>query len=653
MISNVIIFIAAFTVNLREIPAKLYNLTKKICFMCGINGFSFRNEELAGRMNDIVRHRGPDDDGVFSDGNVTLGHRRLKIIDLSKKASQPMSDSEGSLWITFNGEMYNFKEVRKDLEDKGYEFVSMSDTEVILYAYREWGTDCVKRFNGMWAFALYDKKNGIIFMSRDRLGKKPLYYTVKDGNIIFSSEIKPIFEHKIEKKLNMKAVSSFLSYRYVLGKETMFDGVFKLLPAHNMIFNMGRGEIERVWEYWDIERSTTNPSEADALKNTEDALLKSISYRQISDVPIGSINSGGLDSSLVTAMMSTLREEPVKSFTVKFPEEGFDETPFARMLANHCKTMHKEITIDTSNFMNLMKEYVKNKDMPTGVPNEIALYMLFKEIKKSATVVLSGEGADELFAGYSRIFRSPFDFERMKEAGKNYPEKYPALAKKYNGKMFKDELDHFLFLYSYFPDDEKNSFLREEARKDFRSLFEEYYERIDGDYYRRISYIFLKLHLPVLLARLDNSSMRSAVEGRTPFLDYNVVDTIFSMPFSMKNPWKSEDDKKEAESKNCDEIAEKHDTVKYILKRVAEKYIPMKIIERKKQGFPLPLQKWFGKDLLNDAKILLLSEESRISMVANQEKLGEWIKKKEDGGPGFGQKLWTLVSLELWLREWF
>jgi len=626
--------------------------------VCGINGFTFRDESLAEKMNELLVHRGPDSGGLFSDDNITLGHRRLKIIDLTERAAQPMSDTEKKVWIVFNGEIYNFRELRKELECRGYEFMSNSDTEIIIYAYKEWGYECVKRFNGMWAFAIYDSDSKKIFLSRDRVGKKPLYYCQRGEHIIFSSEIRPLFVHDIEKTLNKKAVSSYLSYRYVLGEETMFKGIYKLLPAHNMIFDIKKGVTESVWEYWDVEKKSIRIGEVDAINGVERLLKDSISFRQISDVPIGSINSGGLDSSIITAMMASINKKPIRTFTVKFLEKGYDETPFARMLANHCNTPHKEIIVDTGNFLEAMKDYAKNKDEPIGVPNEIALYMLFREIKKSVTVVLSGEGADEIFAGYSRLFRSPYDYRRLKRLEKMdlsvYKRKYNSLYKKYQGRFFKEEVDHFMFLYNYFPDQEKNFILKEEAKKDFRLLFKRCFDTIKGPYEKRISYFFLKLHLPLLLAKLDNSSMRSAVEGRTPFLDYRLVNMVFNLPFKLKTPWKSESDRKEAETKNCDEIAENLDISKYILKRVGESYIPHTIIERKKQGFPLPLQKWFKTDFLKEAKKLLFSEDSKIGMVADMKNLNKWVKKGiESADDNFGQKLWMLVSLELWLREWF
>mgnify|MGYP001560531786 CR=1 FL=1 len=621
--------------------------------MCGINGFTFENHELIKKMNDLLVHRGPDSSGIYKDEKISLGHRRLKIIDLSEKASQPMFDSENKIAIIFNGEIYNFKELKKELE-KDYKFKSNSDTEVIIYAYKKWGYNCVEFLNGMWAFAIYDKGKNKLFLSRDRLGKKPLYYTLLNNKLIFSSEIRPLFVHAIKKDLNKKSISSFLSYRYVLGEETMFEGIFKLLSGYNLVFDLNEDKIEKIWEYWDLEHNEININENEAKKNVDYLLTDSVSLRQVSDVPIGSINSGGLDSSLISAIMAKINDNPINTFTVKFPEKGFDETYFAKLLADYCNTIHKEIIIDTSNFLDIMKEYSKKKDEPIGVPNEIALYLLFKEIKKSVTVILSGEGADEIFAGYSRIFRSPYDYERLNKI-KNIEDykKNPSLYKKYNGKFFKNELEHFLFLYNYFPNEEKNFILKENFISDFSHLFKKYFDN-NLNYQKKISYAFIKLHLPGLFARLDNSSMASAVEARCPFVDYRLVNLVYNLPFNLKNPWKSEEDKKLAENKNCDEIAEVHDHLKYILKKVSKDYIPEEIINRKKQGFPLPLQKWFKEDFYEESKNLLLSEGSRIRMVANIDNLKEWIENKGNiRDEQFGQKLWMLLSLELWLKEWF
>jgi asparagine synthase (glutamine-hydrolysing) len=631
--------------------------------MCGINGFNFQNTEIIKRMNDKIRYRGPDDEGIYINEDISLGHVRLKIIDLSEKAKQPMCNETGNLWITYNGEIYNFQELRAELEAKGHKFKSKSDTEVVLHAYEEYNTKCVNRFNGMWAFCIYDKKRKILFLSRDRVGKKPLYFYSKNKRFIFSSEIKAILEHNIKKELNKKAVSSFLSYRYVLGEETFFKKIKKLLPAHNMIYDLKKKKIKRIWEYWDLPQQGNKIPENLAKKIVEDLIKRSIEYRKISDVPLGVILSGGLDSSLIAAMLSRIEQKEgkqINTFTVKFPEKGFDETRFAEIVAKKYNAKYFEVKVSTNNFLEIMREYIKYKDSPVGVPNEIALYLLSKEIKKNVTVVLSGEGADELFAGYGRKFASIFDFERLKilEKSKNGSEKYKkefhALYKKYKGKFFRTELDHFLFLYNYWSNEEKNLILKEEAKNDYRGIFEKYFRKSTGNYHQKMSYLFIKLHLPGLLNRLDNPTMTNAVEGRAPFLDYLLLEFVYNLPRELKTRWKSKDDFVAAGFKTCDEISEIHDIPKYILKEIAKGYLPKDIVERKKQGFPLPLDLWFRVDFLEKSQNLLLTKDSKIRSVIKQEKLKEWIRNNIKGEDRkFGQKLWMLVSLELWLREWF
>ncbi len=627
--------------------------------MCGINGFNFKDENLVRAMNDKIRYRGPDGEGIFCD-KVSLGHRRLKIIDLSDNAKQPMSNENGDLWIVFNGEIYNFQELRKELEPK-HKFKSKSDTEVILHAYEEWAFDCVNRFNGMWAFCIYDKKKQIFFLSRDRLGKKPLHYYFKDKKFIFSSEIKAILQHPIKRELNKAAVSSFLSYRYVLGEETFFKDIKKLMPAHNLVFDLKKNRIERVWEYWDLPQEEIEISEEEAKKGVDELLAKSVRYRKISDVPLGVILSGGLDSSLITALLAIEEKKEnkqVNTFTVKFREEGFDETKFAKIVANNYNTKYFEVVLDTSNFLEVMKEYTKYKDEPIGVPNEIALYLLAKKIKENVTVVLSGEGADELFEGYGRIFTSARDYriinrlKKMPDGLKVYKTKFSNLYKKY-GTFFESELEHFLFMYKWWTDKEKDFILLPEAKQDLSVFFQDYLNKFNADYEKKISYLFLKLHLPGLLNRLDNPTMANAVEGRAPFLDYLLVEMVFNLPCEYKTKWKINEKVKNSLNKNCDELSEKKNTSKHILKKVAEKYLPLAIANREKQGFPLPLDKWFKEELSKVSKDMLLSEDAKIKHVINQKKLAEWIDSDYRDIRKFGQKLWMILSLELWLREWF
>ena len=618
--------------------------------MCGINGFSFENKGLLDKMNQATHHRGPDATGTFIEG-VSLGHNRLSIIDLSEKGKQPMSNEDGTIQITFNGEIYNFQEIRKELEGK-HTFKSHSDTEVIVHAYEEWGQECVKKFNGMWAFCIYDKKKNILFLSRDRFGKKPLFYTVHKGTFIFSSEIKGILQHQIKKELNKTAVSSFLSYRYVLGEETFFKNIYKVLPAHNLIFDLKTKKLTHT-EYWDLDLTEAKVSEQEAKKKVSALLQQSIAYRKISDVPLGVILSGGLDSSLITAMLARQEKKPINTFTVKFNEEGFDETIFAKKVAKDAKAHYHEVKIDTSNVLTLMKEYSKHKDEPIGVPNEIALYLLSKKIKEKVTVVLSGEGADEVFEGYGRIFSSVREYELLKSKGNDYKKSLPVLYAKYEGRTFATEEEHFNFLYGYWSEEEQNEIVQGDAKKEWKKFMTPYFTKVKNmPYGQKISYVFLKIHIPGLLARLDASTMASAVEARAPFMDYMLAGYGVNLPSTLKTKWALAQEEYDKGGENTDTLSEIKNTSKYVLKEVAREYLAREIIERKKQGFPLPLQQWFGAHFEKIVKELLLSQKAHIAKVIDQKKLELWMNKNREKKE-YGQKVWMLVSLELWLQEWF
>ncbi len=633
--------------------------------MCGINGFSWKDREKITRMNDAIKRRGPDDDGFFLDNNVTLGHVRLAIIDLSKKAHQPMKyEKDGDVvWIVYNGEIYNYKELRKELENKGYTFMTKSDTEVILAAYLEWGTECVHKFNGMWAFAIYDVNKGKLFLSRDRLGIKPLYYYITDDkNIIFSSEIKAILQHEIKRKINRNKLGEFLMFRGVVGEDTLFMGIKKLLPGHSMMYDI-RNKSFDVWRYWSIRANPEyeNISFEDAIKKLDNLLEKSVKRRLVADVKVGAILSGGLDSSMVAAYMKKFSDNVI-TFTVRFIDSKFDEGEYARKVSSHIGSEHHEIYIDFYKYIEGMEEYAKIKDEPIGVPNEVALFLLSKYIRKMGVyVVLSGEGSDEIFYGYSKIFRSPYDLERLR-IFMNYSDplsklkvELPSLYDRYNGQLILTLIDMILFRYPYWPKDVVDSILNDHDHNEARgyvNVFSRILNEINHDEYHKLSYFFLNIHLPILLNRVDNATMENAVESRVPFLDHELVEFVFSLPNHFKNPWKSWKDYMEASTKTSDEIAEKHDISKYILKKLAESQIPEEIINRKKMGFPIPFLEWKDK-LIMYAEKKLLSKDSKILEYVPRKIIRDLIHKFKMNDSNYAiQRIWMLISLELWLRNW-
>ncbi len=652
--------------------------------MCGITGVYDFNARLqpsikkvATRMTKLLAHRGSDDRGVHQvDKHCVLGHARLSILDLSKAGHQPMADGDKHVWITFNGEIYNFEEIRNELIAKGHNLTSQTDTEVILYAYKEWGIDCIKRFNGMFAMALYDTQTQSLFIVRDRLGIKPLYYTrhrdTKGKDIfIFSSEIKSLLAYPgCNKKLNKQAISSYLSFRYSLGEETLFENIYSLQPGTYMVIAKD-GSTETV-PYWDIPQlPRRDRGEEYYAKQVKELLTDSVKLRMISDVPLGAYLSGGLDSSLVVAIMSRLTDKPVKTFTIGFSEKEYNEFEYARLVADMYKADHHEILLQPDKYVETLKKLIKYKDLPLSVPNEVPLYIMSKELKKHITVVLSGEGADEIFGGYGRLFRSPTDYKKMKLL-RLFPKSvvkrfFPDFIKKYgrNGKLrkFASPTDHFLHLYTYFPFEEKKFLFTDEMNAlladDFRvkNMFKKCFAKYKNyTYEEQMLFVFEKMHLPGLLGRVDTSTMATTVEGRVPFVDHRLVSFVLSIPRKYKIKWKSFGDRVASLFKTSDDISEKHDTIKHILKKAFRGYLPPPVVHRKKIGFPVPLDYWFKNDFKKLIQDALLSDKARIKNVINQQNLARWIQfniQNPEKDKKFGQKLWMIYNLELWLQEYF
>ncbi|HUS49420.1 MAG TPA: asparagine synthase (glutamine-hydrolyzing) [Candidatus Paceibacterota bacterium] len=636
--------------------------------MCGIIGIIHDKKEKINKNNFKVlvhslKHRGPDDWGILHEEDFSFGHRRLSVIDLSKNARQPMSDEEKNIFITYNGEIYNFLEIKDELIKKGHKFQSKSDTEVIIESYKEWGINCIKKFNGMFAFGLYDERKNEFYLVRDRLGIKPVYYSNFDNKFVFCSELKGIINcPSFKKELNFKAVSCFLSFRYCLGRETYFKNVFQLEPGHYMKIKNDRQQIIK---YWDIDLGKRKKWMDKKYKRKIKHLIEdAVKKRTISDVPLGSYLSGGIDSTVILDAMSKNSSKPVKTFTVSFKEKGFDETYYSSLAAKKFKAENLKLTIEGKDYLKHMRELIKYKDQPLGMHNEVAVYLMAKQLKKYVTVVLSGEGADEIFSGYGRLFKSPFDYYKLKIIEK-FPEfiqkrliKITNLDKNLLGKT---QLDFFLTKYSYFPLEEKNEIYNEEMKKIANNdkhlikLFKEKFKEAKSrNFYDKINFVFEKLHLPGLLLMMDATSMATGVEVRVPFVDHRLVQETFNIPSRYKIKWKSLRDFFRALLKPSDDFSENEDTTKFILKEIYKKEIPEEIIERKKMVFPVPLNSWFKEDFNKLVKKELLNKNSKIKLVFNQEKLKNWIEKKEKGNdPIYGRKIWLILNLEYWLREYF
>lgn len=642
--------------------------------MCGILGqISFKNSQLSNieqfkRALDLQGHRGPDSSDVVVNDSYIFGHRRLSIIDLDSYANQPMISSCGNYIIVFNGEIYNYQEIRKDLLEKKYLFKTTSDTEVLLNAFIEYGIDCIEMFIGMFAFAVYDKGKDEFYIVRDRLGIKPLYYTNKDGVLIFSSEIKSILAlTENDYQLNTEAISSYLSFRYPILGDTFFNGIHSLLPAQYI--RIHKGEISIV-EYWSLvdcfRQQKIDKGEAYYVEKIRELLTSAVKYRMISDVPIGAFLSGGVDSSAITALMAMNSKKPVNTFTVGFEYDGYSEACYAKVVADRYKTRHKEILLSGDDYINTMEKLIQYKDAPLSVPNEVPLYLMSKELKKDITVVLSGEGADEIFGGYGRIFRSPYDLERIKDIDNlniSDSEKRKlsrSFIKKYGVSSFQNEIEHFMSIYSYTSFEEKKSLLHdaldlEVIEEKFIDKFMTYFDEIETEsYYNKIMYVFEKIHIVGLLHRVDTATMTTSVEARVPFVDHRLVEFACTIPVKYKLKWCDADSREKAKLMMSDEISEKYDTPKYILKRACEDILPHEILYRKKMGFPVPLNKWFGGDFNQYARNVLLSDEAKARQIYNIVNIEDWLNNDKLGVEhGFAMKIWMLINVELFIKNYF
>lgn len=642
--------------------------------MCGILGQISLNKSYLPQYGkfrhalDLQDHRGPDDSDIHEEKKFIFGHRRLSIIDLDPHAKQPMRSDCGNFILVFNGEIYNYLEIKNKLIEKGHSFKTSSDTEVLLHAFMEYGIDCVQYFIGMFAFCIHDKKAEEYYLVRDRLGVKPLYFSKDSDRLIFSSEIKSILELDAKKReLDYKAVSSYVSFRYPILNNTFFRGINSLAPAHYIKLTKSDFKIIEYWNVTDKFKEQKN-DKGEAYYHTKlaELLESSVKYRMISDVPIGAFLSGGVDSSIVTALMTKNSPEPIKTFTIGFEEKGFNEFEHANIIVEKYGTEHKEIVLSSKNYIKTMEELISFKDAPLSVPNEVPLYLMSKELKKYITVVLSGEGADEIFGGYGRIFRSPYDFSRMKELDTlnlSVDEKKEFcinFIRKYLTDSFDGEIDHFMNIYSYTAFKDKSELLNnnlplDDIEEELIEKITHYFDELGGDsYYNKLMYAFEKVHIVGLLHRVDTATMAASVEARVPFVDHRLVEFAFTIPLKYKLKWTSKEAKEVSKLLMSDQISETFDIPKYILKRTYEDMIPNSILYRKKIGFPVPLNSWFGGHLNEYAKDILLSQEAQNRGIYNTENIKQWLDSNRlSTDHSFAMKIWMLLNLELFNKKYF
>jgi len=579
--------------------------------MCGICGFTgIPDETLIDRMTDIMAHRGPDDRGVFNNNEVSLGHRRLSIIDLAG-GRQPMFNEDGSICIVYNGEIYNYLDLKKELEKKGHRFKTKSDTEVIIHLYEDMGTDCVQKLNGMFAFGIWDNKRKRLFLARDRLGIKPLYYIQTNKRFLFASEIKSLLQYeKVHRKVNYNALNQLLSFSFVSGNETMFKGIHRLFPAHILTSQGGKIKIKRYWKYEPNAHKEVN--EKKIMEQIYEILKDSITIRLMSEVPLGATLSGGLDSSATVGLMCRALDRPVRTFSVGF-NEPTDELPYARIVANHFKTEHKEYLVRFTEIDEILPEIIWHMEEP--IPNGaiIPTYFYSRAIKDDTTVTLIGEGSDELFAGYRRFkYMSPF-------LGL-VPNKIKHYAYLSNIGSFSEGQKKHLFTHNL-TQRVNNS----KPIDDYYKYFANRNSNLDNSLTFEIEKVLPEYHL----MRIDKLTMCHSLEARVPFLDFRLVELSSRIHSSLK-------------LKGFEE--------KYILRKALNDLLPQEILNRRKLGLNTPVNAWFEKGLRRLVDNVLEEKKIRTRGLFRKEYIDHLLKKRDH--PIWGRQykfhILRLVFIELW-----
>jgi asparagine synthase (glutamine-hydrolysing) len=595
-----------------------------------------------------IEHRGPDDRGILLRGGLAMGMQRLSIIDLAG-GKQPISNEDGTITIVFNGEIYNYRELQADLRARGHALRTSSDTEVIVHLYEEMGEDCVTSLRGMFGFAIWDSARQSLFIGRDRLGIKPLYYKDDCGTLIFASEIKSILRHPdVVASLNPEALGHFISLKYVPAPETMFAGIHALPPAHTLTCDRNGIRMRQYWNLSFAGGETNKDSEETCAEKLEALLRESVRLHLVSDVAFGAFLSGGVDSSLIVSLMHQMMNVPVKTFSVGFQgggTEAFSELPYARLVAAHSQTEHHEIYLRPDDLVNLAEKVVWHLDQPIADNACLANYMVSKLAAQHVKMVLTGEGGDELFAGYARYageqLSSLFHFVPgpARSLALTLANRMPGLRREKIALLALCQTDEVTRIVNWFPlfnRSRKPSLLSGEL---FEQLADPYAEEVfraqldKADSKERLSrmlYVDTKLWLPDdLLARGDKTSMANSLEARVPLLDHKLVEFAASLPSNMK----------------VNRLAGK-----YLLKKVASKWLPSQVITRKKEGFPMPFSLWFRNECRPFVHDLLSPETVKRRGLFNSTYVQTLLKEHDSGVADHRDQIWGLLSVELWHR---
>jgi len=581
--------------------------------MCGICGIFFKDRDwrvqgdALARMNRRIVHRGPDDEGFFVEENVGLAMRRLSIIDV-KSGHQPLANENRDVWIVFNGEIYNHDELRKDLESKGHQYRTRSDTETIVHLYEQYGQDCVKQLRGMFAFVIWDRRKRILFAARDRMGIKPFYYRWDGKSFLFGSEIKAILEYPgVEAEFDRSTLGEYLAFGYITGPQTMYAGIRKLMPGHTLELSERGGELQ-IKPYWDltVKDDATPLSHEFYVRTYREKLESAVSSHLMSDVPLGVFLSGGLDSSAVAALTAKIRGDQIQTFAVGYGEEQFSELPYARQVAEHIHSDHHEVRLSREEFFETLPRLIWHEDEPIVWPSSVSLYSVARLARQRVTVVLTGEGSDETLAGYTRYAWTLLNSKMDRTYRSVTPAFLRSLLRQGIGSAplsagLHRKLEHTFLMrdgaswpsfyfdnfYSAFSGSEFAQLLTPEALQASGDAYKgsmEPWERSSGDLLHRLLYTDINSYLIELLMKQDQMSMAASIESRVPFLDHPLVEFTARIP--------------------ADEQI-KGMAGKFILKQAVEDLLPRDIIYRQKMGFPTPWAYWLAGPQLQQIETLL------------------------------------------------
>jgi asparagine synthase (glutamine-hydrolysing) len=623
--------------------------------MCGIAGL-VSSEQLdpdaprrVACMRDVIAHRGPDDCGLHCDTQAALGHRRLSIVDL-QNGQQPLSNETGDVWVTFNGEIYNHADVRRELEASGHTYRSRSDTETIVHAYEEWGDDCVDRFNGMFAFAIWDETRRRLLLARDRLGIKPLYWARRGNVLLFGSEIKAIFASGlIEPEARLSALPEFFGTRATAGAKTLYAGILKLLPGHRLVYE--NGDV-RITQYWDVPvGETSRPAHAaDVVAEFKERLTESVRRQLMSDVPLGVFLSGGLDSSAIAATMAGLRGQPIETFSVAFEEQAYSELSYSRTVSDAIGATRHEIVVDEGGFFDALPKLVWHEDEPIAHPSSVPLYFVSSLARRHVTVVLTGEGSDELLAGYGRYpriiwnWRAAGLYERtvpgpIRSAVARHLPRLPESLARYARRSFLADRSHEAMLFDSFGSVRlaEQLALVSPALRDSVSAHQAYARSLS--YFERpgrhttlldrLLYADIKTYLVELLMKQDQMSMAASIESRVPFLDHTLVEFAARLPDAWKlSGW----------------------TTKRVLREAMKSILPETILNRPKMGFPVPLRTWTRGRWNAIVSDVLLDRRSKERGIIDPAAVARLLDDHVAGTIDATDRIWSLLNLEIWFR---